>query len=99
MPIYLSTGYCTLCVASKSADFFRSLASLRALDLWLIAYFAVFMERLVSFPVEHKKVDQRDLALAWELAARLVSSLSKAAASDAFAPSIISNNVEGVFCH
>ena len=52
------------CVASKSADFFRSLASSRALDLWLIAYLAVFIERLVSFPVEHEYVDRRDLALA-----------------------------------
>jgi hypothetical protein len=84
-----------LCVASKSADFFRSLASSRALDLWLIAYLAVFIERLVSFPVEHENVDRRDLALACEFAARLVSFLSKDAASDAFAPSVISNDVEG----
>ena len=83
------------CVASKSADFFRSLASSRALDLWLIAYLAVFIERLVSFPVEHKKVDQQGLALACEFAARLVSFLSKDAASDAFAPSVSSNDVEG----
>jgi hypothetical protein len=49
----------------------------------------------VSFPVEHEKVDRRDLALACEFAARLVSFLSKDAASDAFAPSVISNDVEG----
>ena len=69
-----------LCVASRSADFFRSLASSRALDLWLIAYLAVFIERLVSFPVEHEKVDRRYLALACEFAVRLVSFLSKDAA-------------------
>ena len=79
----------TLCVASRSADFFRSLASSRALDLWLIAYLAVFMERLVSFPVEHEKVHRQDLALACEFTARLVSFLSKDAASDTFAPSVI----------
>ena len=76
------------CVASRSAYFFCLLASSRALDLWLIAYLAVFIERLVSFPVEHEKVDQRDLALTCEFDARLLSFLSKDAASDAFAPSV-----------
>jgi hypothetical protein len=61
----------------------------------LTAYLAVFNERLVSFPVEHEKVERRDLALAWEFAARLVSFLSKAAASDAFAPSVISKEAGG----
>ena len=84
-----------LCAASKPADFFCSLTSSRALDLWLIACFAVFIERLVSFPVEHENVDQRDLALAWEFAVRFVSFLSKEAASDAFAPSVNLKDADG----
>jgi hypothetical protein len=53
------------------------------------------MERLVSFPVEHKKVDRRDLALAWEFAARFVSFLSKDAASDTFVSSVYLKDAEG----
>jgi hypothetical protein len=68
---------------------------LRALDVWLITYFVVFIERLVSFPVEHENVDRRDLALAWEFAARFVSFLSKEAASDAFAPTLNLKDAEG----
>ena len=67
----------------------------KALDLWLIAYFAVFIDRLVSFPVEHENVDRRDLALAWEFTARCVSFLSKDAASDAFVSSVNSKDAEG----
>ena len=47
----------------------------------------------MSLPVEHEKVDQRDLALAWEFAAMLLSFFNNAAASDAFASSVISIDV------
>ncbi len=56
-----------------------------------MANFFMLTERFVEFPVEDKKLVCRDLALVWEFAARSMSGLFRADASEALASAEISN--------
>ncbi len=80
---------------SNWAAHYFSIANLRARDLCAIVNCLVLMDLLVELPLDDEKFVRRDLALAWELAAKSMSGSSRAEARDALALAEISNEVLG----